>query len=62
MVLVVHGDKKIQLEGKLTGYQILKKLGLKEEEVLLVKDGRLFPLDEEITEGEIRVIPVISGG
>ncbi len=62
MVVVLHGDKRFTFQRKITGFEILKALGLREEEVLLVKDGKLLPMDLPVEEGEIRVIPVISGG
>lgn len=61
-MVVVQGEKRHIFEGGVTGFQILRALGLKEEEVLLLKDGRLLPLDAKVEEGEVRVIPVISGG
>lgn len=62
MVRVIHQDKPHTFEGRVTGLKILKELGLKEEEVLLIKDGELLPLDEPVEEGEVRVVPVVSGG
>lgn len=62
MVKVFWRDKSYTFEGKLTGLEVIKRLGLKEEEVLLLKDGKLIPPDVPLEEGEIKVIPVISGG
>lgn len=62
MVRVFWRDRYYTFEGKVTGLEVIKRLGLKEEEVLLLKDGKLLPPDIPLEEGEIKVIPVISGG
>lgn len=62
MVKVLWRDRYYSFEGKVTGHEVIKRLGLKEEEVLLLKDGKLLPPDIPLEEGEIKVIPVISGG
>lgn len=59
---MIHGEERHAFEEGVTGFEILKALGLKEEEVLLLKDGRLLPPDAKVEEGEVKVIPVISGG
>lgn len=62
MVTVLYQGKRYTFEGKVDGFKILRELGLKEEEVLLVKDGKLLPLDQPLQQGEVKVIPVVSGG
>ncbi len=61
MVKVKYLEKEHIFERKMTGQRLLKELGLMEEEVLLVRDGKIIPLDEPL-EGEVEIIPVISGG
>ena len=62
MVRVTYRERTYTFEGKVTGSFILKELGLREEEVLLVKDGQLLPPDEPLEDGEVKVVPVVSGG
>lgn len=59
---MIHGERRYTFAEGITGFEILKALGLKEEEVLLLRDGRLLPPDAKVEEGEVKVIPVISGG
>jgi len=41
---------------------ILSKLGINPETVVLVKDNLPIPIDEVVEEGEVIVMRVISGG
>jgi len=59
---VIYRDEEQSFEDGLTGRELLKRLGLTEEEALLVSEGKLLPLDEELPREEVKVIPVLSGG
>ncbi len=65
MEIIVNDQKReVEIKGKIRGRELFKKLGLNEEEYLLIVDGKLTPLEEYITEynKKIEIIPVISGG
>lgn len=62
MIKVIYRDEEQSFEDGLTGRELLKRLGLTEEEALLVSGGKLLPLDEELPREEVKVIPVLSGG
>jgi sulfur carrier protein len=42
--------------------QILEMIGINPETVIVVKDRLPVPIDDEVEEGEVKVIRVISGG
>lgn len=65
MEIIVNDQKReVEIKGKIRGRELFKKLGLNEEEYLLIVDGKLTPLEEYISEynKKIEIIPVISGG
>lgn len=65
MVEVIFNDKtyNIEVEGKIRGKDILDKLGLNYEEYLLIVNGKLTPVKEEIKDkSKVEILPVISGG
>ncbi|NQE46572.1 Small archaeal modifier protein 2 [ANME-1 cluster archaeon GoMg2] len=41
---------------------VLAKLGVNPVEVLVLRNGRPVPEDEEVAEGEITIIRIVSGG
>jgi len=57
-------EKELELEvEKGTRYsEILSKLGINPETVVLVKDNVPIPTDDFVEEGEVVVMRVISGG
>ncbi len=62
MIKVIYRDEEQSFEDGLTGRELLKRLGLTEEEALLVSGGKLLPLNEELPREGVKVIPVLSGG
>lgn len=65
IVRMVDGSKEWVLEdasGKRIG-EVLKSLGLNTEEYIVVRNGRVVTIDEEVSNGdEIILYPVVSGG
>ncbi len=41
---------------------VLKQLGVNPVEVLVLRNGKPVPEDEEVAEGEITIIRIVSGG
>ncbi len=62
--VVLDGKKRdIEVKGQIRGRELFKKLNLNEEEYLLVVNGRLTPLEEQIHDkSKVEILPVISGG
>lgn len=60
----LHNPKReIELDGPITIVNLLGRLGLHRDAVLVIRGGELVPGDATIAEGEsIEVRPVISGG
>lgn len=60
---VVYRDKTWTFEESLTVAQMLKKIGVLAENVLVVRDGKLVTEDQRLDPGdEIKIVAVISGG
>ncbi len=65
MEIIVNGKtREVDIKGKIRGRELFKKLGLNEEEYLLIVDGKLLPLEEYVKDSDkkVEIIPVISGG
>ena len=55
--------KKIQLETGSRGKDVLKKINLKPDTVIIMRDNHPIPIDEEIKDGqELTILKVSSGG
>ena len=55
--------KKIDIEKGLTVEQLLKKINLKPDSVLVIRNNKPIPLDEELNfKQELDIIQVSSGG
>ena len=52
----------VEIERNKRYVDLLNKLDINPETVVVVKDGLPVPVDDEIEEGEIKVKRVISGG
>ncbi len=52
----------VEIEEGKRYYDLLKKLNINPETVVLVKDGLPVPVDDRIEEGNVKIIRVISGG
>jgi len=55
--------KEISLEKGLTVEDVLKKINLKPDTVIIINKSKPIPIDEEIKDGEeLTIIQVSSGG
>ena len=52
----------VEVDEKYTYVKLLESLKINPETVVVVKDGLPVPTDETVSEGEITLIRVISGG
>ncbi len=55
-----EGDRVVEAEG--TYAELLSKLGINPETVIVIKDSTPIPIDEKVEGGEVTVMRVISGG
>lgn len=55
-------EEVIEMNERLRYTEILERLGINPETVVLVRDSTPLPLDDFAEEGEVTVIRVISGG
>lgn len=63
MVKVFFRQSEIETPGNITIRELIKGLGLNPLSVLAVKDGKLVSNETRLgSEGEIKLISVISGG
>ncbi len=62
--VIFNGNKKqIEINGVIRGRDLFRKLNINEEEYLLIVNGKLTPLEENIKDGsKVEILPVISGG
>ena len=60
---VTYRDRVWIFDEPLTVAQLLKRIGLLPESVLVVRDGKLLTEDQRLHPGdEVKVVAVISGG
>jgi len=57
-----EGKKEIEMPEGFTGEDLLKKLGLAPDSVLIIVNGEPVPYKEKINGNKIRIIRVVSGG
>ncbi|MDR3553418.1 MAG: hypothetical protein P4L55_01560 [Syntrophobacteraceae bacterium] len=63
MVKVFFRDSEFETVGNITIRELIKSLGLNPHSVLAVKEGKLVSNEARLgTEGEIKLVSVISGG
>ncbi len=55
-------EEVVEAEKEESYLKILEKLGINPETVVVLRNGQPVPVDEEVEEGEITVMRVISGG
>jgi sulfur carrier protein ThiS len=62
-MLVIHRGEKYEMKGGMTARDLVLKLGLDPEAVLVVRNGKMVD-DSAIMEDddEVRLVAVISGG
>jgi sulfur carrier protein len=60
----LHSPKRvIEIAGPITIVNLLAKVGLHRDAVLVIRDGELVPGDATLADGDsVEVRPVISGG
>lgn len=60
----LHNPRRdIEIQGPITILNLLARLDLNREAVLVVRDGELVPGDESLSDDDsIEIRPVISGG
>lgn len=64
-VKIVPDDKSeqsVNIEIGATYEDLLKKLDINEESVIVLKDGNATPLDGVVESGKIQVLKITSGG
>ncbi len=60
---IVFRDKKWDLHGSTTARDVIKKIGVDPESVLVVVNGRLVTDDTLLKEGDqVKLVAVVSGG
>ena len=60
---VKYDGREYEFEGRLRGRDIIRKLGLNTEAVLMIVEGKLVSLEDYIDEDkEVEIVKVISGG
>lgn len=60
---VIYRDKEWELRGGMTARDVIKKVGLDPEAVLVIRNGSLVTDDVILSdEDELKLIAVISGG
>jgi sulfur carrier protein ThiS len=60
---IVYRDKRWELPGGMTARDLLKKLDLPSDTVLVVRDGKLVTDDTILRDDDhIKLVAVISGG
>jgi sulfur carrier protein ThiS len=63
MVKVVFRNSEWQIPGNITIRNLITDLGLNPQTILAVIDGKLVNNETRLgSEGEIKLIPVVSGG
>ncbi|MCF7799263.1 MoaD/ThiS family protein [Candidatus Woesearchaeota archaeon] len=62
-IFIERSKQTIKQEFSGTAQELLDKLSINPEEILIIKNGQLVTEDEELsTEDEIRLLSVVSGG
>jgi len=60
---VKYDGREYKFEGRLRGRDIIRKLGLNTEAVLVIVEGKLVSLEDYIdSDKEVEIVKVISGG
>jgi len=63
MVKIIYRNTEWEVPGKATIKEVIAGLGLNPETILAVSEGKLVNIDTRLgTQGEIRLISVVSGG
>ena len=64
VTILYDGNKEeIELSKRMTTYDIVKRLGRRPDNIIVVRGNMPIPIDEELQEGDIlRLVQVASGG
>ncbi|HID27086.1 MAG TPA: MoaD/ThiS family protein [Methanosarcinales archaeon] len=54
--------KSISLSRKITYEELLIKLNINPETVVVLKNGNPVPFDEKVVSGDLEILRVVSGG
>lgn len=57
-----NSEQSVNIEKGATYEDLLKKLDINEESVIVLKDGDATPLDGVVESGKIQVLKITSGG
>ncbi|WP_292487120.1 MoaD/ThiS family protein [Methanohalobium sp.] len=57
-----NSEQSVNIEKGTTYEDLLKKLDINEESVIVLKDGNATPLDGVVESGKIQVLKITSGG
>ena len=57
-----EGKKEVEMNEGFTGEDLLKKLNLSPDAVIIVVNGEPIPYNERINSDRVRIIQVASGG
>jgi sulfur carrier protein len=62
-VLLRNPRRELEIHGPMTIINLLARLDLNREAVLVIRDGELVPGDETLSDADsVEIRPVISGG
>ena len=61
-VRIIGEEKYREFSGKITPLDIFSEMNLNPDEWLVVHNGKVIADDDVVEEGEIILIPVVSGG
>lgn len=56
------GNESIEIEEGTRYNRVLKSFGINPETVIIIKDNVPVPADEEVEEGDVQILRVVSGG
>ncbi|MFQ6055774.1 MAG: MoaD/ThiS family protein [Methanosarcinales archaeon] len=54
--------KSIEIPDKITYEELLIKLNINPETVVVLKNGNPVPFDEKVVSGDLEILRVVSGG
>lgn len=56
-------EREINFYNSLNGHDVVKKIGQSPDNIIIIRNRRPIPIDEEIMDGDkIKLIPVFSRG
>jgi thiamine biosynthesis protein ThiS len=62
-IFIERPEKNLEIEFEGNAAELLEKIGINSEEVILSRNGEIITLDQNLkNEDEIKVLSVVSGG